>query len=104
MFMFTVRRNGSERKSNYYYTGWLAGGMMFTEVENFPAVLLSNNKFPPNRTLAQAHTLRDRGKDSRSIQADSIQIIIINKILLVGSVALSLGGEGEVSTQIRTNK
>lgn len=77
---------------------------MFTEVENFPAVLLSNNKFPPNRTLAQAHTLRDRGKVFRSIQADSIQIIIINKILLVGSVALSLRVRGEVSTQIRTNK
>lgn len=52
-------RNGSERKSNYYYTGWLAGGMMFTEVENSSAVSypIINSLKPHSRTHTHTKSL-----------------------------------------------
>lgn len=57
--------------------------MMFTEVENFSAVF-----YPIINSPQTTH----ENSFETSIQAESIQIIIINKIFLVGSVVLGLRG------------
>lgn len=69
--------------------------MMFTEVENFSAVF-----YPIINSPQTTHENSFETSKQASIQAESIQIIIINKIFLVGSVVLGLRGteyEGSIN-------